>query len=1126
MKDLMTKEFKPTSWAINNRTSIYVLAVIIAVAGFLSYQSLPKEQFPEVVFPQIYVSTIYPGTTPSDMENLVTKQIEKQVKSISGVKKVSSNSVQDFSNVIVEFNTDVDITEAKRLVKEKVDAARNDLPKDLLDDPQVMEIDVSQFPIMNINLAGDYDLEQLKGYAEELQDRIEGLKEITRVDIVGALDREIQIDVDLYKLAASRISMQDIENAVAYENVAMSGGQVSMGSMKRSLSINGDFKNIEQIKNIIVRAGSGATVYLKDIAEVKDGFKEQESFARLDHKNVITLNVIKRSGENLIEASDKIRAIVDELQEKKFPDGLKVSLTADQSDKTRVTLSDLNNTIIIGFILVTIILMFFMGTTNAIFVAMSVPLSMFIAFLVMPGIGFTLNMIVVFSFLLALGIVVDDAIVVIENTHRIYHENPGMSIAKAAKTAAGEVFMPVFSGTMTTLAPFVPLAFWQGVIGKFMFYLPITLIVTLLASLVVAYIINPVFAVDFMKKDGDRDAIKEKRQLKTTSIIFGIVALLLYVTGNIGGGNFAVVLFGLYLLNKYVFVHWINTFQTSTWPAVQEKYKKLITWCLYGKRPRNLLFGTITLLFATLGLTMVYPPDTVFFPQGEPNFVYTYINLPIGTNQVYTDSITKVVEDRVYKVIGEDNPIVESVIANVAVGAGDPQEGAQQAQPHKGKVTVAFVPFAERQGQSTRALLDSIRIKIKGIPGAEITVEQEQGGPPTGKPINIEISGDNFNDLINTSINLKNFINKEGIDGIEELKSDIQASKPEVRVNIDREKASREGISTGQIGMAIRTAVFGKEISKFKDDNDDYPIQLRLNKEQRENLDEVMNQPITFRDMNMGGILRSIPLSSVATIEFTNSLGGIKRINQKRTITLSSNVLTGYTADKIVAKITRLLPSFNTPSGVSIKMTGQQEEQKETGVFLMTALAVSLGMIFLILVIQFNSWGIPILILSEIAFSLIGVLLGFIIFGMQISVVMTGIGIVALVGIVVRNGILLVEFTEILLRQGMELNEAIIEAGKTRMTPVLLTASATILGLIPLAVGLNIDFIGLFSHFEPHIHFGGDNVAFWGPLSWTMIFGLSFATFLTLIMVPVMFLLYARIKLRVKGKILPELSED
>ncbi|MBP7273320.1 MAG: efflux RND transporter permease subunit, partial [Saprospiraceae bacterium] len=491
------KEFRPTSWSIDNKTSIFIITCIITLAGILSYNSLPKEKFPDVVIPTIFVNTIYPGAAPEDIENLVTKPLEKQIKGISGVKKMTSNSVQDFSSVIAEFGTDVDVAEAKQKVKDAVDKARSELPQDLLQEPTVMEIDFAEMPILYVNISGDYDLNRLKKYAEQAKDRIEGLKEITRVDIIGALDREIQIDVDMYKMEAAMVTMRDIEMAVNYENMRISGGTVKTDDMRRTLSISGEFNNIDQIKNIVIRSMSGALVYLKDIAEVKDSFKEKESYARLAKSNVITLNIIKRSGENLINASDKCRAILDDLKVNSYPKDLGVVLTGDQSTQTRVTLHDLINTIIIGFALVTLILMFFMGVTNAVFVAMSVPLSMCLAFLVMPILGFSLNMIVLFSFLLALGIVVDDAIVVIENTHRIF-DNGKVPIVKAAKLAAGEIFMPVLSGTLTTLAPFVPLAFWQGIIGKFMYYLPITLIVTLLASLVVAYIINPVFAVQFM----------------------------------------------------------------------------------------------------------------------------------------------------------------------------------------------------------------------------------------------------------------------------------------------------------------------------------------------------------------------------------------------------------------------------------------------------------------------------------------------------------------------------------------------------------------------------------------------------------------------------------------------------
>jgi len=1114
MKDL-EKEFKPSSWSIDNKTSIYILTIIITLAGLFSYIGLPKEQFPEVKFPSILITTIYPGTSPKDMEQLVTKPLEKQLKTITGVKKIKSNSVQDFAIVNVEFNTDQNVDLALQRVKDAVDKAKKDLPDNLPDDPRVTDIDVSQIPIMNVHISGDLSLDKMKKYADELKDEIEGLKEITRADMVGALEREIQVNVDLMKAEISNITFDDINRAIASENVTISGGSVDMDGIKRSINIIGQYKDAKKLGDIVIRGATGATVYLKDIAEIKDDFKEKESYARLDHKNVITLNIIKRGGENLLEASDKITAISKKYESDIFPPGLKVTITGDQSEKTRVTLHDLINTIIIGFILVTLILMFFMGTTNAIFVAMSVPLSCAVAFLVFPVIGFKLNFIVLFSFLLALGIVVDDAIVVIENTHRIFG-NGKMPIKKAAKLAAGEVFLPVFSGTMTTLAPFVPLAFWQGVIGKFMFFLPVTLIVTLLASLVVAYIINPVFAVDFMKTHEEEE--KERRnnkKYKITGIIFGVVALLSYLGDNIGFGNFIITLFGLYTLNRFVMHKWIKRFQDRTWPNVQNKYKQFIEWTLYKKNPIWMVFGTIALFFLTIFFTGIRSPKVVFFPQAEPNFIYTYITLPIGTHQAYSDSITKIVENRVYKVFGENNPLVESIISNVAVGAGDPQqfETNFNANPHLGKVTVAFVEFAKRNGESTAKYMDLIRNEVKGIPGAEIIVEQEKGGPPTGKPIAIEITGDKIDSLVETAAKLKHYLDSLQIPGVEELKSDVQSNKPEVLVMVDRERANREGISTAQIGMELRKAVFGLDKpSKFKDANDEYPIQIRARKDQRSNMNAIMNMKITFRDMNMGGQIRQIPLSSVAGIQYNNTFGGIKRTNEKPIITIASNVLTGYNANEIVNKIDKIITRYPLPEGVTARMGGEQEEQKETGAFLGKALLVALGLIFLILVTQFNSISKPIIILSEILLSLIGVLLGFSIFKMEISIIMTGVGIVALAGIVVRNGILLVEFTEILLKQGMPLKTALVEAGRTRMTPVLLTATATILGLVPLAVGLNIDFVKLFSEGNPHIFFGGDSVAFWGPLSWTMIFGLGFATFLTLILVPVMLYLNEKLK--------------
>ncbi|MCW3461986.1 efflux RND transporter permease subunit [Chitinophaga nivalis] len=1112
MQDNLNKEFKPTSWSIDNKVSIYVATIIVALAGILSYINLPKEQFPEVVFPQFYINTIYAGTSPEDMETLVTKPIEKQLNGISGVKKIKSTSMQDFSAITIEFNANEDIEAARQQVREKVDDAKKDLPKDLTQEPQIVKIDVSQIPIMNVNLSGDFDLQTLKRYADDMKDRIEALNEITRVDLVGELEREIQINVDKYKMDAAKISFEDIIGAIQGENITVSGGLVAMDGQKRTLSVKGEYKDPSKIANIIVRGQSGATVYLKDIANVVDGFLEQESFARLRGKNVITLNVIKQSGKNLIDASDKIQEIKADMEANYFPKGLNVTITADQSKSTRVTLHDLINTIIIGFLLVTVILMFFMGAVNAIFVALSVPISMFIAFLLMPMYGFTLNMMVLFSFLLALGIVVDDAIVVIENVHRIFNERKELGIVKAAKIAAGEVFLPVFSGTLTVLAPFVPLLFWPGIIGKFMFFLPVTLITTLGASLIVAYVINPVFAVDFMDRHEGEHHPKPKfdKKFKILTAVFALFALIGYLNGSVGTGNFVVFLYLLILLERFWLGGVARRFQQNFWPRVQERYKRILKWCLIGWRPVWIVVATFGLLVFSIIVTGIRNPKVVFFPEADPNFIYTYIELPNGTDQQYTDSITNIVEQRITKVVGASNPIVESIISNVAKGAGDPSQMDLSTQPQKGKVTVAFVEFGARNNQSTVQYLDKIREAVKGIPGTNITVEQEKGGPPTGKPINIEISGDNFDELTGTSFRLKRYLDSLQIGGVEELKSDFEDNKPEIVVSIDRERANNEGISTRQIGGLLRTALFGFEASKIRDDKDEYKIMVRLNKDQRNNINNLMNLNLVYRDMNMNGQIRQVPLSAVADIHYSNTYAGIKRIDQKRVITLYSNLLTGFNGNEVVQNIQTAIRNFSNPASVTIRMTGEQEDQQETMNFLLMAMLGAFGLILMIMVTQFNSIGRPLVIFMEILFSIIGVFLGFAIFNMSISIVMTGVGIMALAGIVVRNGIVLVEFTDLLVKQKMPVYEAVVEAGKTRMTPVILTAIAAILGLIPLAVGFNIDFATLLSKFEPHIFFGGDNVAFWGPLAWTMVFGLVFATFLTLILVPVMYAMNKR----------------
>ncbi len=1128
------KEFGPTSWSINNRTAIYIIAILISLYGLIQFNSMPKEQFPDIVVPTISVTTVYVGNSPKDIENLVTRPIEKQLKGISGakVKKITSTSQTDFSLIVVEFDTDVKTEIAKVKVKDAIDKAKSDLPNDLTSQPNAQEFAFSEMPIMFVNISGDYDGIKLKEYADKMQDKFEELSEITRAEIIGAPEREIQVNVDPYKMQAARVSFMDIENAISRENRDITGGLIEVGNMQRTIKIKGQFTSVLNLQDIVVRSSArGASVYLKDIAALKDTIKEKESYARLDGKNVITINIIKRAGENLISAAGKIKDIVQKMQDDDvLPKDLKVVITGDQSKTTATSFNELINTIIIGFVLVLLVLMFFMGVTNAFFVALSVPLSVFVAFLFLPigdaiiGTPITLNFIVLFALLFGLGIIVDDAIVVIENTHRIYN-NGKVPIIRSAKEAAGEIFIPVLAGTATTLAPFFPLLFWKGIIGKFMIYLPTMLILTLAASLIVAFIFNPVFAVSFMKPEGKGfDEPKKdifKKPFFWVLLGFGV---LLHFAGWHGFANFLWFMALLAVLNRFVFRDIIYAFQNRILPNLMNRYETLLRWVLKGTRPVWMLVSLFILFPVSAGLLMLSVnagrTKSTFFPSGDPNFVYVYLKMPIGTDVKTTDSVTHILETRVQKILEKEKPgaagsIVESIISNVANSANNPSSNNRSIQSNLGRIQVSFVEYEKRHGKKTKPYMDEIRKQMVGIPGASIEVAQEDGGPPTDPPVNIEIIGDDYDVIAKVASELSNYIDQNPVYGVENLKMDVDLNSPEITINVDRERAMMEGLSTGQIGMEIRTAVFGKEVSKLKEGEDEYKIQLRYNDLQRSNMTDIMNMRITFMDMNTM-MVKSIPVSAVATTDLTNTSGAIARKNVKRTIQLQSNVLdptmTGKVNEDLADRIVDFKSKTRIPADVTIKQTGQGEQEAETNSFLLKALLTALGLIFLILVLQFNSMSKPFIVLTEIFFSVIGVLLGYALTGMTIATIMLLVGVIGLAGIVIKNGILLIEFTDELRGRGVKTREAAIQAGKIRIIPVLLTALATMLGLLPLAVGFNIDFVSFFRHLNPHIFFGGDSVVFWGPLSWTIIFGLVFAFFLTLIMVPSMYLISERLR--------------
>lgn len=1077
MNTKKNKEFKLSSWAISNRSTVAVITFIVVLGGFLSYTSMPRENFPEIIVPQIYVATPYPGNSALDVEKLITKRLEKEIHAITGVDKITSTSIQGFSSINVEFNFEISPSEALLKVKDKVDIAMadKDFPKDLPSEPSITEMNFSeQMPIMNINLSGDFSMDQLKEYAEYLEDEIEKLTEISGVDIRGVQEKELEIAVDLYKMQASEISFNDIENAVAFENQSVSSGDILENGIRRNVRVLGEFKDPSNIENIVIKHDNGNIVYLRDIADISFKEQEKQSYAREYSKPVVMLDVKKRSGQNLLEASKKIDDIIEKAKQSVFPDNLVISKTNDQSNDTRTMVADLENSIILGVILVVGVLYFFLGFRNALFVGVAIPLSMFLSFTILSFLGVTLNTMVLFSLVIALGMLVDNGIVVVENVYRLMDE--GVPRIQAAKQGVGEVAMPIIASTATTLAAFLPLVLWDGIIGKFMQWLPITLIIVLSSSLFVALVINPMLISLFMKV--------VKKENKTTFI------------------------------NK-----------------LENIYERFLSVALQGKKPYGIVIGTFILLFLAGGLMSIFPPKVLFFPNTEAKQVFVFLEYPIGTDIEETNNLSKRIEADIenhlkkYEIDGE-NFLVTSVIGQVGEGTSDPSKGQMGGNtPNKARITVDFVKFQDRQGISSEQVLRDIREVIHGYPGVSIVVNKPADGPPTGSPINLEIKGDDYNLILETANKLKTYINAANIPGIEELKLDIDQGKPELLVHVDRQKARRLGVSTGLIGSSLRTALYGKEVSTFKDLTDDYPVNIRLKDEFRYNRDALLNQKITFRDQGSGRI-KQVPISAVTRTENNSSFSAVKRIDLDRVVTVYSNVLSGYNPTDVNDKIRDVVESFEIPKGLDINFTGEQEKQAEEMAFLSKALIIAVLLIFLILVAQFNSATTPIIISISVLLSLIGVLFGLLIFRMDFVILMTMIGIISLAGIVVNNAIVLIDYINLIItRKQKELKlektqklspaqllECIIEGGKTRLRPVLLTAITTVLGLLPLAFGININFKTLITQLNPNFYIGGENVAFWGPMGWAIIFGLSFATFLTLVVVPILYYLIHKFK--------------
>ena len=1142
------KEFKLSSWAISNKTTIYMAMLLVLFLGGSAYNSMPRENFPEIRETKIYISSVYPGNTAEDIEKLITDPLEDKLKTVSNVVEITSTSQEDYSMVVVEFDEGISVDKAKQKVKDEIDTqtSNEDWPtfNGAKVEPTIFELSMSEeMPILNINISGDYPTEKLKEFAEYLQDEIENLEEIKQVDIRGAQEKEVEVAVDIYKMMASSVSFRDIQGAISNGNTTMSAGNFKASGQRRTIRILGEIDNPKELEDFVVKSENGDIVYLKDVATVRFKDKEITTFAREYGNQVVMLDVKKRAGKNMVAAAEKIETIVALTKANVFPSNLKINITNDQSSKTIGQVDDLVNNIIFGIILVVTVLMFFLGFKNALFVGFAIPMSMFMSLMILGWMGYTLNTMILFGLIMGLGMLVDNGIVVVENVYRLMDEQ-GLSRVDAAKKGIGEIAFPIIISTATTVAAFIPLGLWPGLMGQFMIYFPITLSVVLGSSLFVAIFFNSVLVSQFMTTQ-DKD-MPLKNIIVISAIMIGIGAFIVVFGGAYSGlGSLMIFTAAMLWVYRLILRKLANTFQTKVLTRLENWYKRNLTTAFKGARPYLIIAFTFVMLFgafAAFGISVSTQRTKIeFFPDNTPNQIIVYLEYPQGTAIEKTNAITKEIEKRVYNTINNEqyvdggfNYLVESAVSQVGEGAGNPQTdgGSAAEMPHKGKITASMREYKYRRGEDSEVLRKKVQEDLKGIyPGIIISVEKDSNGPPQGAPINIELSGNDYNELITAAEKMRAFLNTKNIAAIDELKIDVNKDKPAMQVLIDREKAGELGVNAGQIGQQLRNSLFGAKAGVYKQDGEDYDIYVRFNKASRYNSSALFNQSITFRTNT--GKLREIPVSTVASQKNNSGFSAIKHKQSKRIVTLYSALSPGYTdAGAAVEQVkSEMLNIKGIPDSVKIDYTGQIEKQNKEQAFLMGAFFSGLGLIFLILIFQFNSVSKPLIIMIAIFLSFIGVFGGIVISGAPFVIIMTMMGIISLAGIVVNNGVVLLDYAQLLIdrkKNALDLDtnqylekedllDSIILAGKARLRPVLLTAITTILGLIPLAIGLNINFFTLFSEFDANVYMGGDNVIFWGPLAWTVIYGLIIATFLTLIIVPILFYFATILKMKIVG---------
>ncbi len=1012
--------------ALKRQATVLVLLVLIVIAGLYCYITLPRESFPDITIPYVFVTTTYEGVAPQDMEELITIPIERKLKGLSDVEEIRSTSAEGISTVAVKFLPTVDIDDAVQKVRDKVDQAKGDLPSDVPDDPVIQEVNFSDLPVIRVVLSGPFSLRRLQKFAEELEDRIESIQGVLDARLSGGLEREIHVEFDLDRVGAYNVPFSSLINAVTQSNVNMPGGSMDIGEAKYLVRVPEDFKHPSEIFSIVAFVRDGKPVYLRDLAFIRDSFKDPLTRSRINGQKSVTLAVQKRSGENIVRVTDEVKRAIEEMRPL-LPPSLKIDLTSDMSNDVRLMVSDLENNILTGLILVLAVILTFIGGRSAIFVALAIPYSMFLTFSLLTGFDVTLNMVVLFSLILALGMLVDNGIVIVENIYR--HMQDGTPRLEAARVATDEVAWPVITSTLTTLGAFFPMLFWPGIMGEFMGYLPQTLIMALSSSLFVALVINPVLSARYQTA---KPRVFEKKK-------------------------------------------------HSKEPLIKRLYLHLLIWALDHRL--IVILTAFALLVSSITAFAIFGKGTEFFPETEPRRAYIHIKAPEGTNLDASDKLVAQAEEIVSQY--ED---IRYVIANVGSIGGDPfSQGGTGT--HINRVALDFKDFHDRSLPSSEIVKDIRHKVLTAIRGAEVQVEKEEEGPPTGPPVNIEISGKDIYVLGDLAARVRKKI--KDIPGLVDLKDNFVKGKPEIRVNVDKEKAALLGLDTYTIAYTVKAAINGVKVGVFREGKDEYDIIARLPDKDRHSMESLKRITVS------GPRGEPIPLTSLAKVSLASGMGAIMRLDQKRVVTVSGDV-SGRLANDIIRDIdARLSRGIDWPRGYSYRFTGEQKEQEKATDFLSKAFVAALFLIFIILITQFNSFLTPFIVLTSVLLSLIGVFVGLLITGMAFGVIMTGIGVISLAGVVVNNAIVLIDYYNRLMAKGLSSLEALKRAGMVRFRPVMLTAITTILGLLPMATGISFDFRKL------AWDIGSESTQWWGPMAVAIIFGLAVATVLTLVVVPV-----------------------